>query len=136
MTNLIEIFQFLNDYDEDSRSNLFKRSVDMFGPTGHSRSSFIDQIKAVERIESWFTSLVSDSLYTLSDGDYSIDFVFLCESLQAGRIRDMYINIKAIRAEMLAIATPDTFEEFKKLNEFWQSMELSLRVVVRSAPPF
>jgi hypothetical protein len=132
MTNLTEIFQFLNDYDQESIDNHLRRSAAMFSATGQSRSIFIAQIKSVERIESWITSLVVDnSAYELSDGEYSIDFIFLCDSLKEGLIRDMYIRIKGIRAEMLAITTPGTFEEFKQLNEFWETLELCFQVMMK-----
>ena len=132
MTNLTEIFQFLNDYDEESRLDQLQASKNFFCSSVKNRSIFIDQVKAIDKIEGWMIAAIVDSgIFTLSDGDNDIDFMVLCDSLSDGRIREMYIQIKGIRAEMLAITTPETLEEFKALNEFWESLELAFQVMMK-----
>lgn len=131
MTNVTEIFQFLNDYDEERRAIKIDGSKNLFCTTGKNRSIFIDQVKAIDKIDAWIDQVLQDGPYLLSDGDNYLDFIFLCDSLSDGRIREMYIQIKGIRAEMLAITTPETLQEFKALNEFWESLELSFQVMMK-----
>jgi len=128
MTNLIEIFQFLNDYEPKQIKDFFHQSRNYF--CARNRSIYAEQVRYITEVHNWYCELVNDSGCTLSDGAHSVNFLLICHSLTSKQVSQMHGNIKSIRAEMLAITTPESLEAFKKLNQFWESLELSLQVMM------
>ena len=129
MTNLVEIFQFIKEYGNSKE--LFQDSKSFFCDTKKNRACFIDQINDIVMIESWIGAITEEGNFMLTNGGHRIDYLFVCGSVANGRIQRMYLSIKSIRAEMLSMTTSDTLEQFKKLNDFWETLELSLQVMMK-----
>ena len=128
MTNLIEIFQFLNDYEPKQIKENFQSSRNYF--LARNRMICAEMVRYITEVHNWYCELSNDSGYTLSDGTHRVNFLLICQSISTKQVSQMHGNIKAIRAEMLSVTTAESLDEFKKLNQFWESLELSLQVMM------
>ena len=130
MTNLIEALELARTFQENDA--MMQRTKQFFTVSPQHGKVFADHIDIIRKLEDFLLTLGNeDARISLTDDDYSVDYYFLVDQLQNGSIRNFYMDIKLIRAEMLALTTPDGLEEFKKLNEFWEKLELSVYVLIK-----
>lgn len=130
MTNLIESIQLVKVSAENEMAT--RNTKYFFGTNARYTKLFYEQHQIIKRVEAFLNSLMNkDANYKLGDREYTLDFFFLLDSLQTGKVRGLYLDVKSLRAEMLAITTPENLETFKRLNDFWEQIELSLGVLLK-----
>ncbi|WP_373399666.1 hypothetical protein V8V91_08415 [Algoriphagus halophilus] len=83
-------------------------------------------MEAIDKNYRWFEILFQDSTHELINGEHSINFLHLVNSMESYELQSIYLNVKLIRQELLVAATKEEFEEMKELHAFWENMEAPL----------
>lgn len=130
MTNLLESITLVKHFLENDL--MIQRTRDFFKVSASYKKIFSDQMDAIREIEEYLLQLSGDSApFTLCDDEYQVNYMVLVDSIKNGTLNRYYLEVKSIRAEMISITKADTLEEFKKLNEYWEQIELSIGVILR-----
>ena len=126
MSNLPEIFQIARDNNPE----ILWDTRAFFSKPLPRKKAYADVIKSIDTVEKWTERILSDSAsISLVDGDHSIDFLYLTETLANGHVKQIYSFCRMIRSEILMAATKEEFEEMKRLQEYWEGLECSLSVL-------
>jgi hypothetical protein len=129
MSKLTEIFQMVEDYQEER----VYETRDFFSKPLSRRKAYSEVLGFIDNFERWMTTITDDKgRYSLTNGDYSVDFLALDESVSNGTIKKLYGESRVIRSEILMAATKEEFEEMKKLQTFWEGIECSLMMLAKS----
>lgn len=89
-----------------------------------------DEIEVIGKIREVLDLLKADGPFMLSDKRTQVNFLYLTELIKTDFLREACGCITVIKAELLALTTPDTLEEFKQLYEFWDVTELFIRMIL------
>jgi hypothetical protein len=126
MTNLLNIFEYCKDNEKD----LVNESMD-FLQKHKSKVLTVELKSRMTDVHRFHVALCAKDTYTLSYNDIDIDFIHLIEQIQEGKISQYISLARIIKAEMVLVINADNLEEFKKLNNYWDSLQLHLEKVVR-----
>jgi hypothetical protein len=130
MTNLLESITLVKHFMENDL--MMQRTRDFFKVSSAYKKIFSDQIDAIREIQEYLNQLTNKfSAFGLTDGEYEVNYMMLVDSIKNGTLNRYYLECKSIRAEMISITNANNLEEFKKLNEYWEQIELSIGVIIR-----
>lgn len=132
MTNLTEIFELGNDY---AVPNEFLSDTRDFFCREKKKCAFPELVESINRIWNWFEIANTHGVINIHHAELSIQFnyLYIMESVGNGCIRSLYLEVKEIRTELKALLSSANVEEYKRLDEFWEVLETTFRLMSRKS---
>lgn len=119
----------VEDYQEE---RLFE-TRDFFSKPLARKKAYAEVLESIGNFQRWIDSITADNgRHSLTNGEHSVDFIFLYDSVANGTVKRLYGECRVIRSEILMAATKEEFEEMKKLQTFWEGIECSLMVLAQA----
>jgi hypothetical protein len=87
--------------------------------------------RGIQMVEEWMELLYIPCPYLLSNGNLSIDYLHLTESIKDNTLNELAKICKSIRAEALLITTAESLQDFKDLNDFWETLQQSFEIMTK-----
>ena len=129
MTNLTFSLELAKAISENEFT--IEQTIDFLCADHKKRVAYAESIDMIRKIDRLLLKLIEEGAVTLEDGDHSINFFNLCDAIQAGEVHTAYRSCKVIRAEMLIETTADKLEDFKRLSEYWETLELNFGMLLK-----
>lgn len=132
MTNLTEIFELGSDY---AVPNDFLSDTRDFFCREKSRCALPEMVEGLNRIRDWFDMANTTGTINISHPglDMEFNYLYLMETINNGCVRSLYLEVKEIRAEMKAMLSKDNLDEYKRLDDFWEVLETTFKLMSRNS---
>jgi len=132
MTNLTEIFELGSDY---AVPNEFLSDTRDFFCREKSKCALPEMVEGLNRIRDWFDMANTSGTINITHPGLEIEFnyLYLMETISNGRVRSLYLEVKEIRTEMKALLSKDNLDEYKRLDNFWEVLETTFKMISRGS---
>lgn len=130
MNHLTEVFEIIRSHFDVP--SVLTATEKYFAETSQSKKVYQEQIIFTRSVQEWLNRLQSEGTYNITGFDSkSVDFFYLVEWMESGAMKDMYWDVKVLKAELITMINKDNIEKFKEINDFWEQMELSLSTMIK-----